>query len=99
MITYTRPYFSLICIATGKSSANSGGKNSSACFFSGVVPAGANQQVLRDHHHIHVQMHMQDSCRRLIRAPASQQVLRRRRPTHANIHIQDLCRHLILFPL
>ena len=39
VMTYTRPYFSLICIATGKSSANSGGKNSSACFFSGGVPA------------------------------------------------------------
>ena len=37
--TYTRPYFWLICIATGKSSANSGGKKSSACFFRGGFPA------------------------------------------------------------
>jgi hypothetical protein len=40
VMTYTKPYLALICIATGKSSANSGGKNSSAFFFSGGVPAG-----------------------------------------------------------
>jgi len=36
-----RPYFLLICMETGKSSANSGGKKSSACFLvKGVWPAG-----------------------------------------------------------
>ena len=38
-MTYTRPYFSLMCMAIGKSSADLGGKNHSACFFRGAVPA------------------------------------------------------------